>query len=120
MENGRRGLGAGRVVVVDRRGPVTADGFGRIQRSIGVGPGHGDHLAGGVEMLILRRVGLAGDVVGPVVLGMIGVDDIGGRLHTGSVNCGGVGAVGLLHGLTGEVACSVIGVGRLGAVAALN
>src|SRR5258708_37142514 len=72
-ENGRHRLGAGGVVIVDRRGPVTADGFGRIQRSIGVGPGHGDHLAGGVEMLILRRVGLAGDVVAPIVLGIVHV-----------------------------------------------
>ncbi len=120
MENGRHRLGAGGVVIVDRRGAVAADDFGRIQRSIRMHAGDGDDLAGRIEMLILRGVRLAGDVVGPVVLGMIGVDDIGGRLHTGSVNCGRVGAVGLLHGLTGEVACSVIGVGRLGAVAALN
>src|SRR5258708_895393 len=120
MENGRQHLGAGGVVIVDRRGAVTADDFGRIQRSIRMHAGDGDDLAGRIEMLVLRRVALAGDVVGPVVLGMIGVDDIGGRLHTGSVKYRESTPLNSRHQLTSYAVFSVIGVSRLGAVADFN
>ncbi len=120
VHHGRHGLGAGGVVVVRRIGSIARDHLSKVERSIRMRAGDADNLAGRIEMLVLGRVGLAGDVVGPIVLGMIGVDNIGRRLHPGGVDRRGIVAVRLLHDLTGEVARGVVEVGGLGAVAGLD
>ncbi len=120
MNDGRHGLLAAGVVVVRRIGSIARDHLSKVERSIRMHAGHADDLAGRVEMLILRRVALAGDIVAPVVLGVIGVDDIGRRLHAGTIERRGVVAVRLLHDLAGQDALGVVAIGGLGTVAGLN
>ncbi len=97
IDDRRQRFCAGGVVVVGRDGSVAPDHLGIIQRAVGMGAGDVDDLAGRIQMLIHRGVALAGDVVTPIVLGVVGVEDIGRRLHAVGVDGRGIVTVCFLH-----------------------
>src|SRR5438128_1396003 len=96
------------VVIAGRAASIGIDDLDIVERAIGMRTRDLREVAGSVEVLVRGRVGLARDVVAVVVVALIGVGDIGRRLHAVGVDRRRVRSVGVLNYLIGKDSRRVI------------